>query len=89
MATYKEESVRLQIPKLAQDLIAGTCGGWAQVIVGKYLFKLDPLLFILNICIGHPFDTLKVRLQTQPSPPIYKNAVDCFRQLVQSEGVRL
>ncbi|KAI8989294.1 mitochondrial carrier domain-containing protein [Pilobolus umbonatus] len=56
------------IPKLAQDLIAGTCGGWAQVVV------------------GHPFDTLKVRLQTQPSPPIYKNAMDCFRQLVKQDG---
>jgi hypothetical protein len=41
------------------------------------------LLFVT----GHPFDTLKVRLQTQPSPPIYKNAVDCFRQLVKSDGV--
>lgn len=36
---------------------------------------------------GHPFDTLKVRLQTQPSPPIYRNAVDCFQKLVKAEGV--
>lgn len=57
------------IPKVAQDLIAGTVGGWAQVIVGQ------------------PLDTIKVRLQTQPSPPIYKNATDCFRQLVKQEGV--
>jgi solute carrier family 25 carnitine/acylcarnitine transporter 20/29 len=57
------------IPKIAQDLIAGTIGGWAQVLVGQ------------------PLDTIKVRLQTQPSPPIYRNATDCFRQLVQREGV--
>ncbi|CAO3677808.1 unnamed protein product [Rhizopus stolonifer] len=67
-ATLREQNVGFQVPKLAQDLIAGTCGGWAQVVV------------------GHPFDTLKVRLQTQPSPPIYKNAIDCFRKLVQSDG---
>ncbi|ORY91178.1 mitochondrial carrier domain-containing protein, partial [Syncephalastrum racemosum] len=59
---------RTAIPALAQDLVAGTFGGWAQVVV------------------GHPFDTLKVRLQTQPSPPIYRNAVDCFQKLVKAEG---
>ncbi|KAF7724998.1 hypothetical protein EC973_000491 [Apophysomyces ossiformis] len=56
------------IPKLAQNLIAGTVGGWAQVVV------------------GHPFDTIKVRMQTQPSPPIYRNAMDCFQKLVKQEG---
>lgn len=55
MATYKEESVRLQIPKLAQDLIAGTCGGWAQVIVGKYLFKLDPFFLYIKYMHRPPF----------------------------------
>ncbi|KAI7896209.1 mitochondrial carrier domain-containing protein [Mucor mucedo] len=59
-----------KIPKLGQDLIAGTVGGWAQVIVGQ------------------PLDTIKVRLQTQPSPAIYKNATDCFRQLVRQEGLK-
>ncbi|KAI8092530.1 mitochondrial carrier domain-containing protein [Halteromyces radiatus] len=67
MAAIEQKS-SFAIPKLAQDLIAGTIGGWAQVVV------------------GHPFDTLKVRMQTQPSPPIYKNAMDCFNQLVKSEG---
>ncbi|KAI8363894.1 mitochondrial carrier domain-containing protein [Blakeslea trispora] len=56
------------IPKLAQDLIAGTIGGWAQVVV------------------GHPADTIKVRMQTQPSPPIYNGAMDCLRKLVKEEG---
>ncbi|KAJ2964688.1 hypothetical protein NQZ79_g461 [Umbelopsis isabellina] len=56
------------VPKFAQDIIAGTIGGWAQVVV------------------GHPFDTIKVRMQTQPNPPVYNNAVDCFRALVKEEG---
>lgn len=60
-----------KMPTLGQDLIAGTVGGWAQVIVGQ------------------PLDTIKVRLQTQPSPAIYKNATDCFRQLVRQEGVSI
>lgn len=37
--------------------------------------------------VGHPFDTLKVRLQTQPhDKPIYSGVVDCFKKTVQWEG---
>ncbi|KAK9863589.1 hypothetical protein WJX84_011011 [Apatococcus fuscideae] len=37
--------------------------------------------------IGHPFDTVKVRLQTQPSAkPIYSGAIDCVRKTIQWEG---
>ncbi|KAN0062037.1 mitochondrial ornithine carrier protein [Thecaphora frezii] len=38
----------------------------------------------------HPFDLVKVRLQTQPSdqPPRYRGAFDCFRQTCMGEGVR-
>lgn len=67
MADLRMES-KQKLPQLAQDVIAGTFGGWAQVLVGQ------------------PLDTLKVRLQAQPSPPIYKNATDCFRQLIKQEG---
>jgi solute carrier family 25 carnitine/acylcarnitine transporter 20/29 len=37
--------------------------------------------------VGHPFDTLKVRLQTQPSDnPIYKGLSDCFWKTIKWEG---
>eukprot|EP01113_Clastostelium_recurvatum_P045378 TRINITY_DN7791_c0_g1_i2.p1 TRINITY_DN7791_c0_g1~~TRINITY_DN7791_c0_g1_i2.p1 ORF type:complete len:335 (+),score=41.36 TRINITY_DN7791_c0_g1_i2:129-1007(+) len=37
--------------------------------------------------VGHPFDTLKVRLQTQPmNPPLYKGLVDCFLKTIKWEG---
>jgi hypothetical protein len=32
-----QEPKKPLIPKLAQDLIAGTIGGWAQVVVGKLI----------------------------------------------------
>lgn len=70
MATLLNQEKKPAIPKLAQDLIAGTVGGWAQVVVGQ------------------PLDTIKVRIQTQPSPPIYRNATDCFQQLIRTEGVK-
>jgi len=37
---------------------------------------------------GQPFDTVKVRLQTQPADnPIYRGAWDCVKQTVSKEGV--
>ena len=38
--------------------------------------------------VGHPLETVKVRLQTQPSPPhhLYNGTLDCIRKTVQAEG---
>lgn len=37
--------------------------------------------------IEFPFDTVKVRLQTQPlDHPIFKGPFDCFRQTIRNEG---
>ncbi|GMH98742.1 hypothetical protein TrST_g13635 [Triparma strigata] len=44
--------------------------------------------------VGHPFDTIKVRLQTQPTCPssgegmLYKSTVDCVKQTFRGEGLR-
>lgn len=39
------------------------------------------------VAAGHPLDTIKVRLQTQPTPPIYKGTFDCAKQIVMKESV--
>jgi solute carrier family 25 carnitine/acylcarnitine transporter 20/29 len=40
------------------------------------------------VAVGHPFDTLKVRLQTQPTVnPIYSGFLDAARKTVQWEGL--
>jgi len=41
------------------------------------------------IClVGHPLDTLKVRLQTQPSiNPLYSGLVDCLTKTIKWEGL--
>ncbi|KAF9115786.1 hypothetical protein BGX27_006397 [Mortierella sp. AM989] len=37
--------------------------------------------------VEFPFDTVKVRLQTQPlDHPIFKGPIDCFRQTIRNEG---
>ena len=43
----------------------------------------------IAVClVGHPFDTLKVRLQTQPSDkPVYKGLSDCFFKTLKWEGI--
>eukprot|EP00118_Oscarella_pearsei_P004242 m.17797 g.17797 ORF g.17797 m.17797 type:complete len:302 (+) comp27555_c0_seq4:82-987(+) len=43
----------------------------------------------IAIClVGHPFDTLKVRLQTQPVVnPVYAGLYDCFKKTVKGEGL--
>jgi len=48
---------------------------------------------ICTVASGHPFDTIKVRLQTMPLPeagqlPRYSGAVDCVVKTVKLEGVR-
>mmetsp|Transcript_18660 Transcript_18660/g.56392 ORF Transcript_18660/g.56392 Transcript_18660/m.56392 type:complete len:308 (+) Transcript_18660:164-1087(+) len=40
------------------------------------------------VAVGHPFDTVKIRLQTQPSVnPVYSGFLDCVRKTVQWEGL--
>lgn len=45
---------------------------------------------MMSKVLEHPFDLIKVRLQTQPMhpKPHYAGAYDCFRQTLQHEGVR-
>ncbi|KAL9576453.1 MAG: hypothetical protein Q9203_007743 [Teloschistes exilis] len=39
---------------------------------------------IIGKTIEYPFDTVKVRLQSQPYPPIYSGPTDCFLQSLRS-----
>ena len=53
---------------------------------GLYVHSL-PCLMLQHAVVGHPFDTLKVRLQTQSaSNPLYSGMVDCARKTIKSEG---
>ena len=43
---------------------------------------------VANCVVGHPFDTLKVRLQTQPvDRPVYRGLADCLVKTLRWEGV--
>jgi len=48
---------------------------------------------VCTVLSGHPFDTIKVRLQTMPLPkpgeaPMYTGTVDCVSKTVKLEGIR-
>lgn len=48
---------------------------------------------VAQLLVGHPFDTIKVKLQSQPPPspgvpPKYKGAIDAVKQTLASEGPR-
>lgn len=41
-----------------------------------------------GVLVGHPFDTVKVKLQTQDyRNPLYKGTLDCFKQTVKKDGL--
>jgi len=48
---------------------------------------------ICTVVVGHPLDTIKVRLQTMPIPkageiPLYAGTWDCMKKTVTKEGVK-
>jgi len=47
---------------------------------------------IAQVCVGHPLDTIKVRLQTQQPDPVtgempFKSMVDCAKKTFAGEGI--
>ncbi|KAF9896630.1 Mitochondrial carrier protein ymc2, partial [Lobosporangium transversale] len=47
----------------------------------------------LQVFVGQPFDTVKVRLQTMPAPmpgqaPLYSGTLDCVKKTLSKEGIR-
>lgn len=48
---------------------------------------------ICTVVVGHPLDTIKVRLQTMPLPkpgesPLYRGTFDCFKKTIINEGFK-
>lgn len=56
----------------------GYGGGYAGFVAGVFSG-------VTKLAVGHPFDTIKVRMQTNPA---YKSSIDCLVQTVKHDGVR-
>ncbi|ROT37458.1 amino-acid transporter arg-13 [Sodiomyces alkalinus F11] len=71
---HHEPPVTLRSQTAAIEAVEDIVYGSTAGIVGKY--------------IEYPFDTVKVRLQSQPDnlPLRYKGPIDCFRQSLKADG---
>ncbi|KAK3310011.1 mitochondrial carrier domain-containing protein [Chaetomium strumarium] len=67
--------IQLKARTAGMEAIEDILYGSVAGVVGKY--------------IEYPFDTVKVRLQSQPDhlPLRYKGPIDCFRQSIRADGV--
>jgi hypothetical protein len=73
---------------VAKDLIAGTVGGWAQVMAAQP-FDTVKVCDLTSELLQIPPDALalQVRLQCQPEgAPIYSSASDCVKKTA-AEGM--
>lgn len=43
---------------------------------------------VAQVLVGHPANTIKSRLQMQPTPPIYNGMLHCLRLTLREEGYR-
>lgn len=75
------------VPETKEELKAD-----AQVAVAKSFAGLRSLAAggfggVCAVIVGHPFDLVKVRLQTAEKG-VYTSAVDCLRKSVARDGLR-
>jgi ornithine carrier protein len=66
----------------------GKVSARAKEAVQEVIF--GSLAGIVGKIVEFPFDTVKVRLQSQPTtfPPTYTGPLDCFQQSIQKDGLR-
>lgn len=70
-----------------RSLVAGGVGGVCAVISGEFSASWRCLAgWGLTLHIGHPFDLVKVRMQTAETG-VYKGAFDVVKRTVAKEGV--
>ena len=71
-------------PKHYRGFVAGVFSGIAK-LSGKHTFPQLMLPTWLTRLVGHPFDTVKVRLQTTEKSH-FRGPVDCLMQTLRKEG---
>lgn len=71
--------------KAAKDIAFGSVSP-SSFIYLSLLSDTEKLAGSIAKLIEYPFDTIKVRLQSQPHPPIYIGPLDCFQQSLLAPG---
>ncbi|KAF6154552.1 hypothetical protein GIB67_027825 [Kingdonia uniflora] len=80
--------------EVVKDVTAGTVGEAAQLMMGEVVKDLTAGTVggAAQLMVGHPFDTIKVKLQSQPAPlpgqpPKFSGAMNAVKQTIAVEGV--
>lgn len=79
-----EPSVKLPSVKKVEDELVEASKGAASSIRSLAAGAVGGLCAVI---VGHPFDLVKVRMQTAEKG-VYSGALDCFRRGVAKEGLR-
>lgn len=69
-----------------KGFVAGIFSGIAK-LSGLYLDSHPDLSSLTQLKVGHPFDTIKVRLQTSEKSQ-FRGPLHCLGQTVKNEGIR-
>ncbi|KAJ1666346.1 hypothetical protein IW140_001075 [Coemansia sp. RSA 1813] len=64
---------------LPENRASGTGGGWKDFVAGS-------LAGAAQVAVGHPLDTIKVRMQIEGSS-VFKGPMDCLTKTVRNEGI--
>ncbi len=69
---------------------------FTMLLINLVFFELNKVVHIISgaagILVGFPFDTVKVRIQTQSmieSGPKYTGTLHCLSSIIKNEGVRV
>ncbi|KAK4685412.1 hypothetical protein P7C73_g4738, partial [Tremellales sp. Uapishka_1] len=85
----------LGMSQTTKDLVGGSVGGIAQVLVGQVPFVIGSefwasgaLAGVASTSIGGPIEHIRIRLQTQPAvtPKLYAGPLDCAIKLYRNGG---
>lgn len=71
-----QEKLEEMVPKADKDRVAG----FRSLVAGGFGG-------VCSVIIGHPFDLVKVRLQTAEKG-VYKNAIDVVQKSFAKDGIR-
>ena len=63
-----------------------SAGSKADLSYGQF-YLAGGLAGLANSFVAGPIEHVRIRLQTQPSPPLYRGPIDCIRQMVSQSGL--
>ncbi|KAL1922937.1 uncharacterized protein VTP21DRAFT_9313 [Calcarisporiella thermophila] len=81
------QEVGMSTAQAVKDKISEETKHTKQTTTGVKSFLSGGFGGIMCVLVGHPFDLVKVRLQTAPDG-VYKGTLDCVKQTLVKDGVR-